>query len=97
MKQCIYCGEEIHPMRLEILPHTKTCVKCSQEAPKGGRLVTYGTGEEIYTEVEVLERETMINLYNAEKDFKPNLNFLDEVSDEDDIDFDYMNSSDDDD
>lgn len=96
MKKCIYCGEEIHPMRLEILPNTKTCVKCSQEAPKGGRLVTYGTGEEIYTEVEVLDRETLNNLFIAEKGYKPNLDFLDEVSDEDDIDFDQMSSDDED-
>jgi len=96
MKACIYCGEDIHPMRLEILPKTKTCVKCSKEPPKGGRLVTYGTGEEIYTEVEVLERETLNNLFIAEKGYKPALDFLDEVNSEDDIDFDEMNDNEED-
>jgi hypothetical protein len=61
-KYCKFCGEEIHPLRLEILPHTQTCVKCSNEKPKAGRIVTHGTGEEIYTEVEIISRE------QAEKD-----------------------------
>jgi hypothetical protein len=30
---CKICGKEIHPLRLEILPNTKTCVKCSQIQP----------------------------------------------------------------
>ena len=59
---CKFCGEEIHPMRLEILPETITCVKCSKEKPKAGRIVTHGTGEEIYTEVEILSREQAIKL-----------------------------------
>ena len=56
-KFCKFCGEEIHPLRLEILPNTVTCVKCSKEKPKAGRIVTHGTGEEIYTEMEILSRE----------------------------------------
>lgn len=31
MKICVNCREEIPPERLEILPETKTCIKCSQE------------------------------------------------------------------
>jgi len=61
-RYCKFCQEEIHPLRLEILPHTQTCVKCSNEKPKAGRIVTHGTGEEIYTEVEIITRE------QAEKD-----------------------------
>lgn len=56
-KYCKFCGEEIHPMRLEILPNTVTCVSCSKEKPKAGRIVTHGTGEEIYTEMEILSRD----------------------------------------
>jgi hypothetical protein len=29
--KCIYCSEEISPERLEALPKTETCVKCSKE------------------------------------------------------------------
>ena len=30
--KCIKCGEDIHPKRLEILPKTNVCVRCS-DAP----------------------------------------------------------------
>jgi RNA polymerase-binding transcription factor DksA len=30
---CEFCGEEIPAERLEILPDTSTCVKCSQTQP----------------------------------------------------------------
>lgn len=33
---CITCEQEIPAERLEILPHTKTCVKCSNEKKKVG-------------------------------------------------------------
>lgn len=52
---CRGCGEPIHPMRLEILPHTKVCVACSQEGRKVGRIVSYGTGEEIGIELEIVD------------------------------------------
>jgi hypothetical protein len=68
-KYCKFCGEEIHPLRLEILPNTVTCVKCSKEKPKAGRIVTHGTGEEIYTEVEIITRE------QAEKDARTYLGY----------------------
>jgi len=55
---CRNCGEEIHPMRLEILPNTKVCVKCSQVNKKAGRLVAYGTGEEVETRLEIQDAET---------------------------------------
>jgi hypothetical protein len=29
MRDCHYCGHPIDPERLECLPKTKTCVKCS--------------------------------------------------------------------
>jgi len=53
--KCRGCGEPIHPMRLEILPHTKVCVTCSQEGKKVGRIVSYGTGEEISTQLEIVD------------------------------------------
>ena len=56
--KCRGCGEPIHPMRLEILPHTKVCVACSQEGKKAGRLVAYGTGEEVETRLEIQDADT---------------------------------------
>ena len=54
---CVKCGVEIHPMRIEILPNTKVCVKCSDVSKKAGRLVSYGTGEEIETKLEIHEAD----------------------------------------
>ena len=54
---CRTCGVEIHPMRLEALPGTKVCVKCSQVSKKAGRLVAYGTGEEVETRLEIQDAD----------------------------------------
>ena len=56
-KLCVKCGNDIPAGRLEALPNTITCVACSSVTAKAGRMVTYGVGEEIHTEIEVLERE----------------------------------------
>lgn len=61
------CGNEIPLQRLEALPHTRTCVRCSTEAPKAGRIVTHGQGEEIYTEVEIITREQLSEINKLEK------------------------------
>ena len=55
---CRVCGEQIHPMRIEILPNTKVCVACSQENKKAGRLVAYGSGEEVETRLEIQDADT---------------------------------------
>jgi hypothetical protein len=68
-RNCKHCGVEIPSGRLEILPFTQTCVKCSTEAPKAGRLVTYGQGEEIHTELEILDRDTYRKIRMAEKNY----------------------------
>jgi hypothetical protein len=65
--KCRGCGEPIHPMRLEILPHTKVCVACSQEGKKVGRIVSYGTGEEIGTELEIVDVASTRTLKKVEE------------------------------
>ena len=57
MKKCIHCTEEIHPLRVKVLPHTETCVACSTEGPKRGRILTLGSGDHTYTEIEVLDED----------------------------------------
>ena len=57
MKRCIHCKEEIHPLRVKVLPHTETCVTCSTEGPKRGRILTLGSGDHTYTEIEVLDED----------------------------------------
>lgn len=31
---CVECGGPIHPGRLEALPATQTCMRCSRERPR---------------------------------------------------------------
>lgn len=47
VKKCRICAEEIHPMRLDVLPNTKTCMKCSKEGKKASRYNFKRTGEDI--------------------------------------------------
>ena len=54
-KKCIGCQEPIHPKRLEILPDTKKCVKCSTTNKKAGITITKGEGDHTYTETIILE------------------------------------------
>jgi hypothetical protein len=55
---CCVCDQEISPLRLKVLPNTKTCVKCSDVAPKRARTISLGEGDHTYTEIEILDNET---------------------------------------
>jgi hypothetical protein len=59
--ECLGCGEPIHPKRLEILPNTKYCVKCSDTGRKRGVTVQRGEGDHSYTDVVILEEKQFIN------------------------------------
>lgn len=61
-KICISCGEEINPKRVEILPHTKTCVNCSTIEKKGGLTVQLGEGDHTYNEVIIMDHEDLVKL-----------------------------------
>lgn len=79
--KCMYCGEPIHPLRLEILPNTKTCVECSKESKKAGRLVSTGVGEEIEVNLEIVDSETYRKLAYLEKGYNPNETYVEDSSD----------------
>ena len=49
---CIVCGNEIPEQRLKILPHTKTCVNCSQAERVAGFPVI--TGKTTYSELQIV-------------------------------------------
>lgn len=55
---CKVCGEEIHPLRLKILPNTVTCVEHSTTGQKRARTLSLGQGDHNYNEIEILEEET---------------------------------------
>lgn len=66
MKKCISCGEEIHPKRIEILPNTTQCVKCSTTGKKAGVTITLGEGDHTYNETVILEPEEFAQLQEIE-------------------------------
>lgn len=65
--KCRKCNELIHPMRLEVLPDTKVCVKCSNVGKKAARIVSHGTGEEVSTDLEFLDQNTYRKVIAQEK------------------------------
>jgi hypothetical protein len=69
MKNCINCGEIIHPKRLEILPNTNKCVRCSTAKPKGGVTITRGEGDHTYTETVIMEHDDYVRFQELESIF----------------------------
>lgn len=60
-KKCKGCGEPIHPKRLELVPTTMCCVKCSTTGRKGGVNITVGEGDHTYNDIIITEPgETII-------------------------------------
>ena len=55
--KCVKCQEDIPPKRLEILPNTKTCVKCSTVGAYSGRPILHGKGEDTYVEIDIMTPE----------------------------------------
>jgi len=66
IRYCVGCGEQIHPKRVEILPHTKTCVNCSETGRKRGISVQIGEGDHSYTDVVIMEEKDYTSYMNAE-------------------------------
>ena len=54
MVNCVKCGEEIHPLRLKVLPNTKVCVGCSSAKPKQGMTIQRGEGDHTYEETIII-------------------------------------------
>jgi hypothetical protein len=61
MRNCIKCMDEINPKRLEIIPSTRTCVKCSDVERVYGHTII--TGKHTYSEIQIVDRETSENMY----------------------------------
>ena len=69
-RQCITCGEEIHPKRLEILPNTQTCTQHSTVEKKAAVTVQMGEGDHTWIETYAIDREDFRKLEEAEKSFR---------------------------
>ncbi len=64
MKLCSSCGKQIPEQRLKILPHSKTCVQCSETAKVAGfPLITNKTA---YSELQIVPQETAQELYKKQ-------------------------------
>jgi hypothetical protein len=64
---CVKCKEPIHPMRLKALPGTKTCVECSTVGAKSGVPVMFGSKDNTWTDLVIMEEDEF-------KSFKENEN-----------------------
>jgi len=56
MIPCIKCNAPMPKLRLDKYGY-KNCINCSTEKPLLARTVTYGTGEEIWTDVEIITQD----------------------------------------
>ena len=88
MITCPSCEQPFPKKRKELGYHV--CISCSTEKPKVGRLLTFGTGEEIYQDIEIVDHETAKRLADLEAYARgkktPDLEILDFNQDEDDTD-----------
>lgn len=58
--KCIKCKEDINPLRIKILPNTKTCVECSCTSKVGGHTII--SGKNTYSEIQIVDPETAQSL-----------------------------------
>lgn len=64
--KCNSCQDQIHPLRLKALPHTRVCVRCSTQDKWHVRTVI--TGKTEYCEIEVIKNpETAAYLNQLER------------------------------
>lgn len=67
-KLCIHCGNEIHPMRLEVLPHTTSCRFCTKEVKKAGKFKFTREGEDVESILEFYDPEDFKKIQQIEKE-----------------------------
>lgn len=66
MIECSTCNGPMPKLRKELYGYN-FCVKCSTVLPKVGRVVTYGQGEEIWNDVEILDQESAKRILELEQ------------------------------
>lgn len=62
---CIKCNSEIPKERLQILPNTKFCVRCSETERVAGFPII--TGKTTYSELEIVDQKKAQELYNKQE------------------------------
>lgn len=66
IKQCLGCGNEINPKRLEILPNTKYCVNCSDSGRKKAITLQMGEGDHSFTDIVIVEENDYRKIMSKE-------------------------------
>lgn len=64
IRKCRSCGNEIHPLRLKVLPDTEQCQHCSQAARVAGFPLI--TGKTTYSEIQLVDQETANRLHRLQ-------------------------------
>lgn len=82
-KLCVYCKQEINPLRLKALPSAKTCVDCSTTGAKRGVPMMFGEKDHTWTDMVIMDPEDL-DRYEAIK--KQKSRFDDEEEEEDNFD-----------
>jgi hypothetical protein len=75
MIECSTCDGPMPKLRKELYGYS-FCVKCSTVLPKVGRVVTYGQGEEIWNDVEILDQEAAKRILELEQFSGKKLEYL---------------------
>ena len=79
---CVYCKQEINPLRLKALPNVKTCVDCSTTGANRGVPMMFGEKDHTWTDMVIMEPEDL-NRYETAKNQKSR--FDDEEEENDDM------------
>ena len=75
---CVKCKEPIHPMRLKALPGTKTCVGCSTVGAKSGVPVMFGSKDNTWTDLVIMEEDEFKSFKKSQKNKNKGFDKLDD-------------------
>ncbi len=83
-RNCVYCKQEINPLRVKALPNTKTCVDCSTTGAKRGVPMMFGEKDHTWTDMVIMEPEefNQFEILNTQQPILENLDASDEEPDE---------------
>jgi hypothetical protein len=56
-RKCVYCKQEINPLRVKALPNTKTCVDCSTVGAKKGVSMVFGEKDHTWNDMIILDAQ----------------------------------------
>lgn len=84
---CVYCKQEINPLRVKALPNTKTCVNCSTTGPKRGVPTVNGSKDDTWNDIQIMEPEEFNRYEKSKKLYEKSLKepLLDTPKEEDPI------------